>query len=381
MNKIKRYKTIIIGAGPAGLTAGRNLKENFLILDKKKDIGKPIQCIGMSKESLERQNIDESEDYLKSKIYKVERIMPNNTKVGKRKKDYIGYVVERNSFEKHLAKKINPHIENDFEVADIKKRGKYWRIKNAEGNAYESEYLIGADGVDSITRKIIFSGSEKYIFKDFGVEYSVEFSKEIDQSCVKFYLDNNAYQRGYGWIFPKSSLSANIGVGGRNKNLDFKNLVLEIIKKNYEEFEIKSKVNCSTGSINKFFPLFRDNVFLVGDAAGLNDPIFSAGTNQAMISGKLAAECIIKNKPEKYTSGIKSSPFMNRRIRRSADIFHDFDNELLNEIGIIFEKKSFSDNNKFLVIFELIKKKKTRKNIFKLFYFLRTWKKFKKWLW
>jgi len=44
------FKTIIIGAGPAGLTAGTYLKD-ALILEKEKEIGIPVQCTeGISQE-------------------------------------------------------------------------------------------------------------------------------------------------------------------------------------------------------------------------------------------------------------------------------------------------------------------------------------------
>ncbi|MBW2966532.1 NAD(P)-binding domain-containing protein, partial [Candidatus Woesearchaeota archaeon] len=41
------YNIIIIGAGPAGLIAARELKKakiNFLIIDSKKEIGLPLKC-------------------------------------------------------------------------------------------------------------------------------------------------------------------------------------------------------------------------------------------------------------------------------------------------------------------------------------------------
>ncbi len=55
---MREYQTIIIGAGPAGLIAGRNLKD-FLILDKKSQIGEPVQCgEGISAGALKKQQIE-----------------------------------------------------------------------------------------------------------------------------------------------------------------------------------------------------------------------------------------------------------------------------------------------------------------------------------
>ncbi len=376
------YKTIIIGAGPGGLIAGQHL-ENALILEKRKEIGKPVQCVGMSVQSLSKQGINPNPHWAKSTIYKVERIMPNGRKIGRANKEPIGYVVKRQLFEKELLKNVKAKVILGEEVIDIRKHNHLWKIITKNNGIFYGRYIIGADGFNSIVRKIIFPNSKNKLSSAIGLEYSVKFLNTIDSRCVKFYLNNN-YYKGYGWVFPTSDYSANIGIGSEDNNLDFNYLIEEILKKvskDYGKYNIEESMRGITGSMIKPFSLFYNNTFLIGDAAGLNDPIFKAGTNQAMISANIASQCIIENDTKSYDNKIKSLPFSKPAIRKAANIFYSFDNELLNEIGDVLENKSFSDTKNFSVVIQLFKKNKIRKNIFRIFYFLKVWKKSKKWLW
>jgi len=64
------YQVIIIGAGPAGLIAGQHLNE-AVILDKKEEIGKPVQCgEGISKKALEIQGIKPDKEWISCEIYR-----------------------------------------------------------------------------------------------------------------------------------------------------------------------------------------------------------------------------------------------------------------------------------------------------------------------
>lgn len=69
------------------------------------------------------------------------------------------------------------------------------------------------------------------------------------------------------------------------------------------------------------------NVFLTGDAAGFADPIFTEGISNSILSGKLAAEAIIKsnldsNLAEKlYIEKLEEEILPQLRIGRIASKF------------------------------------------------------------
>ncbi|MDD5433463.1 MAG: NAD(P)-binding domain-containing protein, partial [Candidatus Pacebacteria bacterium] len=214
---MQRFETIIVGAGPAGLIAGKYL-ENAIILEQKKEIGRPVQCVGMSTQSLERQGIEPSPVWTKSTIYKVERITPNGKIIGKTKEKPLGYVVEKAGFEKHLATKIKAKLVLETKVINIKRAGECWQVITDRGEIFQSKYVIAADGFNSIIRQKIFPEVEQRINTEFAIEYSIELENPIDIKTVKIYLDNQIIKNGYAWVFPTSQYTVNIGTGGSAKN-------------------------------------------------------------------------------------------------------------------------------------------------------------------
>jgi flavin-dependent dehydrogenase len=104
---------------------------------------------------------------------------------------------------------------------------------------------------------------------------------------------------GYGWVFPLADGVANIGIGLHDNLGDIKDafddFVCSIIKK-------QTKLN-AIRSIEKpvGFPIFTDfpsinpvalNLLMVGEAAGLTDPLTGEGIAFALRSGELAANVI-----------------------------------------------------------------------------------------
>jgi len=117
----KTYQTIIAGSGPAGLIAGRHLKE-AIILEKKGEIGRPVQCGEViSKKALSFQRITPDNQWISSKIRQVARILPNGTSVGEFHQEKTGYVINREEFEKSLAQNTKCEIMTGAEVINIKK--------------------------------------------------------------------------------------------------------------------------------------------------------------------------------------------------------------------------------------------------------------------
>ncbi len=228
----KIYETIIVGAGPAGLIAGGYLK-NALILDKKKEIGKPVQCgEGISKKALERQGIKPDAFWINSEIYKMERITPNGKAIGRLYSEPIGYVIDREKFEKYLAQSAKAEIKLNTEVVDLRIAGEYWEITAKNGLVFKSRYVIGADGPLSIVRRKVFPENQKKMEFVPAMEYLIRTEKEFNAKTIKIFFDNEKYKEGYAWIFPKSKNTANIGVDGKGNLLEkFQIFLDENIKK------------------------------------------------------------------------------------------------------------------------------------------------------
>jgi geranylgeranyl reductase family protein len=107
---------------------------------------------------------------------------------------------------------------------------------------------------------------------------------------------------GYGWIFPTSSTSANVGVGL------FEHMTLssyELLERFLNSPAIREELGGEGEySPTKAYPLRLDfhrsplrrgRVLLVGEAAGLVNPFSGEGIDYALESGMVAAECLGRN--------------------------------------------------------------------------------------
>ena len=102
------YDVVIIGGGPAGLSAAELLANNgasVLCLDKKQEIGVPVRCAeGLGLGWFKRLNIKPDKSFCAADIYGACLYAPSGKKLEIRFPELSGYVLERRIFEKHLAR-------------------------------------------------------------------------------------------------------------------------------------------------------------------------------------------------------------------------------------------------------------------------------------
>jgi len=162
-------------------------------------------------------------------------------------------------------------------------------LSSGESVAYR--YLVGADGVNSQVAKLIFGQSFNRDKIGFALEVEVPRSDLPKQDDV-VEIDMAASLWGYGWTFPKTN-SFTIGVGGlRSKNPDMKkNLSRYMARKGLDMKHYRVKGHfLSTGDFRA--PPGKGNIILVGDAAGLGDPLTGEGIANALQSGEAAATAL-----------------------------------------------------------------------------------------
>ncbi|MBU0546744.1 MAG: NAD(P)/FAD-dependent oxidoreductase [Patescibacteria group bacterium] len=358
------FKTIIIGAGPAGLIAGKYL-DNSLILDKKKEIGKPVQCgEGLSQIALSIQGITPDPAWISTFIQNIEVIVPSGKKIILPGQD-AGYVLDRVAFEKFLATQCQAEIKLESKVVDLKREKDCWAVYTEKGDIYRAQYIIGADGPLSVTRTKLFGGK-------FGIlptyEYLVELEKEVLISTIRLYFDKEKYPDGYVWIFPKSKHTANIGLGGY-KELDkrFKYFMDTTVVPEFGNYKLLTNKSGLITYGGMRIKLFKDNVFLVGDAGALIDPVLGGGINNAMISGRLATEAILNNSSHLFEKKLKSMSYFSEDLMYAQKVLYSLPNSVLNEIADISENKNPLDLKNLSGLVKFFSKSKLRSRAWQLF--------------
>lgn len=276
-------KILVIGGGPAGLTAAiEAAKQGFdVTLFEKAKIGENIKCAEGFFDTMKLLGKP-----CAGVLFKVEQIIVKAKSTYSFDASYLNlWMIDRAVWQKALARQAennNVIIKQDFPV----------QHRELEQLRTAYDYIIDASGAPSLTSRL-------YGFSSFYKENSartVQYTLRGDFShignCLKAGLMPDFW--GYYWIFPKGKDVANVGVGDfypvRSESL-WARLDKIIEQEGLSEYEILKKIG---GICPTVIPenLKYDNILLVGDAAGLTSPLHGGGLDMAVISAMEAVKAI-----------------------------------------------------------------------------------------
>ena len=170
------------------------------------------------------------------------------------------------------------------------------RVTLASGRSYTGSVIIAADGAGSLVRRSLWPG--RAAARNMGVGLVVEptvadLKDEHRDGCTRVpHTDFGVVPWGYGWVFPHGD-RVNIGVGGFvGRGINYRGVLRRLVE-SYCRPGAWERVQ-ARGHRLPFGHLTRrpgrGPVLLVGDAAGLIEPVTGDGIGFAIESGKLAAQ-------------------------------------------------------------------------------------------
>ncbi len=320
------YDAIIVGAGPAGSSAAiycNKLGLNTLLLDKSifprdKICGDALS--GKSVKILEELDLLQDLDKLDGAI--VNRIIfgnPNhsecelhlNKSLNKRHISH-GFVIPRKIFDNYLFKKASDvsNVVSGFKVEDlIYDKSQVVGVKGKSNKGIHKKYfgniVLGADGPYSIVSRRTGLYNSDMNYTAVGLRCYYENVEDLTDQIELHYVNETI--PGYFWIFPAGNKKANIGVGllksrAKKKKYDLQQIMKQVINsKNFKHrFKNSNALEKPKGWNLPFGNTKRENhgngFLLLGDAAGLVDPFTGEGIGNAMESGKIAADIVLKAK-------------------------------------------------------------------------------------
>ena len=137
-----------------------------------------------------------------------------------------------------------------------------------------------------------------------GIQYTV--NADVGRLLGKLFFQYVPGEVGSRWIFPKSAKEANVGMGwAHDAPVEKWRSLNEFASEQLGDYKILRK---TTGCIpiGVRSNLLLENVLLCGDAAGLVNSYYAGGIHNALLSGALAAECLVEGKPELYEERLLS---------------------------------------------------------------------------
>jgi geranylgeranyl reductase family protein len=161
-----------------------------------------------------------------------------------------------------------------------------------DGVGIDTKVLIGADGVNGATAKTFgLDGHEHEVALEANVPYGpVQRSRYARRAVIEFGI----VPGGYGWVFPKGD-HVNVGVGGwLHQGPRLRTHLARLCREHGIPDDALTEVRGYRLPLRRpgASPA-RGRTALVGDAAGLVDPVSGDGIYEALLSAQLAADAAL----------------------------------------------------------------------------------------
>jgi geranylgeranyl reductase family protein len=163
------------------------------------------------------------------------------------------------------------------------------------GSPVHARVLVGADGVNGRVARAAGLGG--------GILYGIALEGNGPLRAVqpgRATVELGVVPGGYGWVFPKEG-HANYGVGGwAAEGPRLREHLRRLCAEHGVDAGALTDLHGRRLPIRRTNEVARGPVLLVGDAAGLVDPLSGDGIYEALVSARLGAEAILADEPRAY---------------------------------------------------------------------------------
>ncbi len=318
------YDVIVVGGGPGGSTAARFCAKaglKTLIIEKER-LPRYKPCGGcLSAKTVRLLDFDLS-PVIENTVYGAKFTYCSKDPFFIESKNPIAFLVMRDRFDQFLIDKaleVGTKILDGEKVTKVEEGADGVEVELTRGKKFRCQYLIGADGSESMVAKSLSLEPQKNDGYGVAIESETPFDSSVPfpkEELQFIHLDFGRVPNGYGWVFPKKQWLS-IGIGGMFRETKKMN------PRQYFKSFLKGLNYISEGKTGKVIghllssfydekqKVSQGRFLLVGDAAHLMDPLQGEGIYYAVRSGMLAAEAILEWKRE----GIAPSDSYQKAVR------------------------------------------------------------------
>ncbi|MCK5151661.1 MAG: NAD(P)/FAD-dependent oxidoreductase [Candidatus Thorarchaeota archaeon] len=302
-------KVVIIGAGPAGLSAANELGSkgiDYLLFAKEKEPCVEKVCGGFiptrALGEFKLGTINGAHN-----IFTVRMKFPGMELVRVDFEKPVGINATRGNLGRAMLGLIpnhREHVRMESTINTVKEHKEHVEILYTEDNERKkltTEIVIDASGANPVS---IRNGLVRDRISNEQMGYGIQYHLELGEGAKSFEPVNDFYYGseyspgGYAWLFPRSRVAV-VGTGGivnRVKTtersvteyLDHFILGVEPIRTDLSDATIVKKEAAPMPLAGQVKPSFSDRILLAGDAAGQCSPISGEGIYYSMIGGSLA---------------------------------------------------------------------------------------------
>jgi len=292
----QNYDVIIVGAGPAGAMLAYKLARKgieVLLLEKERLPRYKCCAGGVTSKARDLLDFDISE-VVEDVVHDVNFSYKLGSHYPGHYSQPLIYTVMRDAFDHLLVKRAQQSgamVIDKQEVKQIQTQADGVEISTGD-SIFRSRVVAGADGAYSVVAREL--GLRRNIEYTAGIERELVVSEEqMAKWKSRVEIDMGSISGCYAWVFPKRNLLSTGAICPTHR--------ARSLRRYYQKFLSSLSINNYTISkaSSHLIPtyggktiIFQDKVLLLGDAAGLADPLTGEGIYNAIQSAGLAAGVI-----------------------------------------------------------------------------------------
>ena len=289
---MERHEVVVVGAGPAGLTAARVLAENgkdVFVLEKLPEgrIGENVCTGAISSKSRDILNLPENMYDIKPDEWDLIFYLPkrdiklSNSLLSDNGRYKTGYVSRMALGQWMLknAKDAGVNVEPECAIKEVKKEEN--KVILQDGREFGYDALIGADGSNSVIRRSLRLKTEGIL----GCSYKVE----GNYRDVEAFVDWKRFGLAVPFIFPHRKYGY-FGIWSYDDYfVPFKEEIKRFDELCEEKYGVRPSANPGGAHLisTRYEGRKFGNIYLVGDAGGFADYVYGEGIYFALKSGEL----------------------------------------------------------------------------------------------
>lgn len=289
----------VIGGGPVGSTIAYYLSRKGLsvcIIEKKKEIGYPLQCAGILSNKIHNLN-ELPDEFILNKV-KGAFIHSRNHILNVDKDCDVAYVIDRVNYDSFL---LNRAIENGVEL--INQKAVDFDIKNSivylsDNTEIRSRLIIGCDGYNSKLARHMGNELSSFNALQFLVKMDDKalFSFRNSDYDISDYVDTCILEEilpGFVWLIPVGDGLYRIGLFSDDSHKKQDAILNDFLKKHFD-YQIIEKYKGFIPVFNENNVMVKDKAILIGDAAGQIKPSSGGGLLIAFDACRMACKHVSK---------------------------------------------------------------------------------------
>lgn len=278
------FHTIVIGAGPAGLTCATTLAQSgkaILLLERHPQIGPKVCAGGLPPSTMA---LLAPPEHLIERRFSRQQITSGWQRLELSASTPLICTVAREKMGQWMAEKATAAGITILTGAAAQ-RIDHEAVHTSQGS-FRYEYLVGADGSSSLVRRFLGLPTNRV---GIGLHHQLPGTSEN----MVWHLDSRLFGNGYAWIFPHRA-SVSIGLYSARTNLPPR-----LLQEKLHHFAAQYGIDLTpapprAARISFDYQGWRfGKVFLAGDAAGLASALTGEGIYAALLSGEIVARTIL----------------------------------------------------------------------------------------